>query len=110
MRRGLAVAPALCIVVDVAETTKDATRLIDLSHTVEDGMITYKGLPAPIICDYLSREASRGRYAKGPSFRSARSSWWRIPARMSTARSTVTRMGRISRELELESLANLEAW
>ena len=33
--------------------------LIDVSHTVEDGMITYKGLPAPIICDYLSREASR---------------------------------------------------
>ncbi len=28
-------------------------RLIDLSHTVEHGMITFKGLPAPIICDYL---------------------------------------------------------
>src|SRR6185437_148360 len=27
---------------------------IDLSHTVEDGMVTYKGLPAPIICDFLS--------------------------------------------------------
>src|SRR5687768_11999160 len=43
-------------------------KLIDLSHTVEDGMITYKGLPAPIICDYLSREASRTRYAKGTEF------------------------------------------
>jgi kynurenine formamidase len=42
--------------------------LIDLSHTVEDGMITYKGLPAPIICDYLSREASRARYAPGTEF------------------------------------------
>ncbi len=42
--------------------------LIDLSHTVEDGMITYKGLPAPIICDYLSREASRKRYAPGTEF------------------------------------------
>ena len=30
---------------------------VDLSHTVEAGMITYKGLPAPIICDFLSREA-----------------------------------------------------
>jgi kynurenine formamidase len=29
--------------------------MIDLSHTVEHGMITYKGLPAPIICDFLSR-------------------------------------------------------
>ena len=43
-------------------------KLIDLSHTVEDGMITYKGLPAPIICDYLSREASRDRYAPGTEF------------------------------------------
>ena len=43
-------------------------RLIDLSHTVEDGMITYKGLPAPIICDYLSREASREHYTGGTEF------------------------------------------
>lgn len=42
--------------------------LIDLSHTVEDGLITYKGLPAPIICDYLSREASRRLYAPGTEF------------------------------------------
>jgi kynurenine formamidase len=41
-------------------------RLIDPSHTVEDGLITYKGLPAPVICDYLSREASR--YAPGVEF------------------------------------------
>jgi len=44
------------------------TRLIDVSHTVEHGMVTYKGLPAPIICDYLSREASRARYAPGTEF------------------------------------------
>jgi arylformamidase len=44
------------------------SRLIDISHTVEDGMITYKGLPAPIICDFLSREASRTRYATGTEF------------------------------------------
>jgi len=44
------------------------SKLIDLSHTVEHGMITYKGLPAPIICDYLSREASRARYAAGTEF------------------------------------------
>ena len=39
-----------------------APRLIDVSHTVEDGMITYKGFPAPVVCDWLSREASRARY------------------------------------------------
>ncbi|MEO8439137.1 MAG: cyclase family protein [Spartobacteria bacterium] len=43
-------------------------QLVDLSHCVEDGMVTYKGLPAPIICDYLSREASRARYAPGTEF------------------------------------------
>jgi arylformamidase len=43
-------------------------QLIDLSHTVEDGLITYKGLPAPIICDYLSREQSRSLYAEGTEF------------------------------------------
>jgi arylformamidase len=32
--------------------------LIDLSRTIFDRLITYKGLPAPIICDYLSRENS----------------------------------------------------
>jgi kynurenine formamidase len=42
--------------------------LIDLSHTVEHGMITYKGLPAPIVCDFLSREASRKLYAPGTEF------------------------------------------
>jgi len=42
--------------------------LIDLSHTVEHELVTYKGLPAPIICDYLSREASRERYTPGTEF------------------------------------------
>jgi len=41
---------------------------IDLSHSIEDGMITYKGLPAPIICDFLSREASQQYYAEGTEF------------------------------------------
>ncbi|MFC4309233.1 cyclase family protein [Steroidobacter flavus] len=47
---------------------KAAATLIDLSHTIEDGMITYKGLPAPIICDHLSREQSRSLYAPGTEF------------------------------------------
>ena len=44
------------------------SKLIDLSHTVEHGMITYKGLPAPLICDFLSRQESRSRYAEGTEF------------------------------------------
>jgi kynurenine formamidase len=38
------------------------TRLLDVSHAVEHGMVTYKGLPAPIICDWRSREESRAIY------------------------------------------------
>jgi kynurenine formamidase len=44
------------------------SRLIDVSHVVEHGMVTYKGLPAPIVCDYLSREVSRQRYSPGTEF------------------------------------------
>ena len=44
------------------------SRLIDLSHVVEHGMITYKGLPAALICDFLSREASRKLYREGTEF------------------------------------------
>ncbi len=43
-------------------------KLIDLSHTVEAGMVTYKGLPAPLICDFLTREASKAYYAEGTTF------------------------------------------
>ncbi|HVG82192.1 MAG TPA: cyclase family protein [Methylomirabilota bacterium] len=43
-------------------------RLIDLSHDVEHGMVTYKGLPAPIVCDFLSREDSKRIYAPGTEF------------------------------------------
>ncbi|CAN5737976.1 cyclase family protein [soil metagenome] len=43
-------------------------KLIDLSHTIEDGMITYKGIPAPLICDFLTREASKAYYAEGTTF------------------------------------------
>ncbi|HET9406365.1 MAG TPA: cyclase family protein [Candidatus Sulfotelmatobacter sp.] len=45
-----------------------SAKFIDLSHTVEHGLVTYKGLPAPVICDYLSREASRRLYAPGVEF------------------------------------------
>jgi kynurenine formamidase len=47
-------------------------RFIDLSHTIEDGLVTYKGLPAPVVCDYLSRERSREIYAEGTEFQIAK--------------------------------------
>src|SRR5436305_5413252 len=42
--------------------------LVDVSHAVESGMVTYKGLPAPLVCDFLTREASRSVYAPGTEF------------------------------------------
>ena len=42
--------------------------LVDLSHEIEHGMVTYRGLPSPTVSDWLSREASSARYAPGTTF------------------------------------------
>lgn len=47
-------------------------RLVDLSHVIEHGMTTYKGLPGPIICDYWTREGSAAHYDDGSSFQIGR--------------------------------------
>lgn len=44
------------------------TRFVELSHEIEHGMVTYPGLPAPVISDWLTRAASRARYAPGTEF------------------------------------------
>ncbi len=46
--------------------------IVDLSHTITNGMITYKGLPGPLICDHLSREQSHSHYAPGTEFQIGR--------------------------------------
>jgi kynurenine formamidase len=52
-----------------AETQPD---LVDLTHPVEHGMVTYPGLPGPDIGDHLSYEESHGRYAEGTEFQIGR--------------------------------------
>ncbi len=47
-------------------------RLVDLSHVIEHGMVTYRGLPAPHICDYWTREGSAAHYDDGSSFQIGR--------------------------------------
>ena len=42
--------------------------IVDVCHTIHDGMITYKGLPPPVIGDHLTRERSREFYAPGTEF------------------------------------------
>lgn len=49
-----------------------APSLIDLSHRIEDGMITHKGLPGPQICDFWEREASASFYDDGSTFQIGR--------------------------------------
>ena len=83
-------------------------KLIDLSHAVEHGMITYKGLPAPIICDFLSREDSRKHYAEGTEFNIGK-----IEMVANTGTYVDSPFHRFAdgidlSELPLESLANLE--
>ena len=46
--------------------------VVDLSHTIENGMVTCKGLPAPIVCDHISHLQSRGSYAPGTEFQIGR--------------------------------------
>lgn len=48
------------------------TRLVDVSHGIEAGMVTYRGLPGPVVSDFLSREASRANYSEGTTFAIAR--------------------------------------
>ena len=53
------------------ETRRDAAnarRVIDLSHVIRDGLVTYPGLPAPQITPHLTREESIARYAPGTQF------------------------------------------
>jgi arylformamidase len=47
---------------------KKQKRFIDLSHAVENGLLTYKGLPPPVVSDYRSRVDSRAYYADGIEF------------------------------------------
>ncbi|WP_308491096.1 cyclase family protein [Microbacterium terrisoli] len=43
-------------------------RVVDLSHTIRAGLVTYPGLPAPVITPHLTREDSRAKYAPGTQF------------------------------------------
>ena len=82
--------------------------LIDVCHSIEDGMITYKGLPAPVITDHLRREDSHTRYAPGTEFHIGR-----IDMVANTGTYLDTPFHRYARgkdlaQLDLYSVANLD--
>ncbi len=51
---------------------KAVTGIVDLSHVIEHGMVTYQGLPPPHICDFWEREASAANYDDGSTFQIGR--------------------------------------
>lgn len=84
-------------------------KYIDLSHTIFDGLVTYKGLPATVICDYLSREQSKANYEPGTEFQIGK-------IEMVTNTGTYVdcpfhrfKNGKDLSEIELERFADLEA-
>src|SRR5580658_1117955 len=84
-------------------------QLIDVSHTLEHGMVTYKGLPAPLICDYLSREASRRLYAPGTEFHIGKIEMVANTGTYLDSPFHRYANGKDTSELPLERIANLDA-
>ncbi len=84
------------------------SRLIDVSHTIEHGMVTYKGFPAPIICDWLSREASRSKYAAGTEFQIGKIEMIANTGTYIDSPFHRYEQGRDISELPLESVADLD--
>lgn len=65
--RGVAEAPSDAAAASAAPTASRG-ELVDLSHPIRAGLVTYPGIPAPTITPHLTREASREHYAPGTEF------------------------------------------
>ena len=83
-------------------------RLIDLSHVIEEGMTTYKGLPGPHLCDYWTREASAANFDDGSTFQIGRIEMVANTGTYVDSPFHRYADGRDLSELSLESLADLE--
>ncbi len=86
-----------------------ARELIDLSHVIEDGMTTFKGLPGPHICDYWSRADSAAKYDDGSSFQIGRIDMVANTGTYVDSPFHRYAEGKDLSELPLESLADLDA-
>ncbi len=72
-------------------------------------MTTYPGLPGPIICDYLSREASRAQYGPGVEFQIGKIEMVANTGTYLDAPFHRYANGKDLAQLSLESLADLDA-
>lgn len=93
----------------VEELSGTHSQFIDLSHTITSGLITYKGIPAPLICDYLSREASRQLYDEGTSFQIGKIEMVANTGTYLDSPFHRFQEGKDISELDLSALAQLEA-
>jgi arylformamidase len=89
--------------------TVDGRVRVDLSHVVEDGMITYKGVPAPVVCDFMSHESSRTHYAPGTEFQIGRIELCANTGTYVDSPYHRYRDGKDTAELPLDRLAELDA-
>jgi kynurenine formamidase len=97
------------IITEAHKRAEMRPRLVDVSHDVESGMVTYRGLPAPVICDYLSREASREHYAEGTEFQIGKLEMVANTGTYVDSPFHRYEGGKDLSQLPLESLANLDA-
>jgi arylformamidase len=51
-----------------AAPARPARRIVDLSHPIRAGLVSYPGLPAPSITPHMTHEQSRAKYAPGTEF------------------------------------------
>jgi kynurenine formamidase len=86
----------------------EETRIVDLSHVIEHGMTTYKGLPGPVICDFWTREGSQANYDDGSSFQIGRIDMVANTGTYVDAPFHRYADGADLADLDLSSLANLE--
>ncbi|MEO6432366.1 MAG: cyclase family protein [Sphingomicrobium sp.] len=87
---------------------RQAHQIVDLSHVIEEGMVTFKGLPGPHLCDFWSRAASAGNYDDGSTFQIGRIDMVANTGTYVDAPFHRFADGQDLSELTLESLADLD--
>ena len=85
------------------------TRIVDLSHVIEHGMTTYKGLPGPHICDFWTRDGSAANHDDGSTFQIGRIDMVANTGTYLDSPFHRYQDGADLSELKLESLADLPA-
>ncbi len=84
------------------------SKFIELSHIIETGMLTYSGLPGPIISDHMSRKDSESYYSDGTTFQIGKIEMIANTGTYIDAPFHRYEAGHDLSELKMTSIANLE--